>query len=97
MIDGDLRDRLELVMKRALHDGVNLWDALDKAGLVVTEPQIKKQWAACLEQLAFNVDSQPVTVFVQMGGGQNTPRDAVKGVLAYMDIFQRQFTAQAKD
>lgn len=97
MIDEDTRRRLEQVQMRALHDGVNLWDALDVQGLIVTEAQIKKQWANCLERLWHNLDSQPITVFVQMGGGQNTPLDATRGILEYIGIFEKQFAAQARD
>lgn len=95
MIDEYTQARLDAVMKRALHDGVNLFEALDKEGLIVTESQIKKQWANCLEHLWLNLDSQPVTALVQMGGGQNTPLDAIRGALKYIDIFQKNFAAQA--
>lgn len=95
MIDEDTRNRLDAVMKRALHDGVPLWDALDKAGLVATEEQINKQWANCLEHLWLNLESQPIGALVQMGGGQNTPLDATRGILEYIDIFRKRFAAQA--
>lgn len=97
MIDEHTRARLDQVKMRALHDGVNLWDALDKAGLLVTEAQIKKQWANCLERLWMNLESMPVVALTQMGGGQNTPMDAAKGVLEYIDIFSKQFAAQSKE
>lgn len=95
MIDEYTRDRFEAVVKRALHDGVPLIDALADARLLQTEPEIKQQWAQCLEQLAYNIDSQQVGDLVQMGGGQNTPLDAVRGVLNYIDIFKNIFAAQA--
>jgi hypothetical protein len=96
MIDADLDRRLRLIQARALRDGVNLFDALDEAGLLVTENQIKKQWANCLERLWMNVESQPVIVFTQMGGGQNAPLDAVRGILEYIDIFRKTFADQSK-
>jgi hypothetical protein len=97
MIDPDTRDRLDATMRRALKDGVNLWEALDKQGLIVTPAQINRQWANCLERLWMNLESQPVTALTALGGGQNTPMDAVKGVLEYIDIFQRNFAAQGKE
>lgn len=98
MIDESTRDRLDAVMKRALHDGVNLWDALDKAGLIVTEDQTKKHWAQCLEQLYVNLELMPTVALVQMSPGkQNTPMDAHRGVLEYIDFFRKQFASQAKE
>ena len=95
MIDEYTRQRLDAVRTRALHDGTNLWDGLDEARLIQTEAEIKKQWAQCLEQLAFNIDAQPLTLFVVQGGGENTPRDAIKGVLEYIDAFKNIFATQA--
>lgn len=97
MLDSDTRARLEAVMNRALHDGVNLFDALDQAKLIVTEDRIKEQWAVCLERLWQNLDAQPTTALMQLGGGQHTPMDVHRGVLEYIDIYAKQFAAQAKD
>ena len=97
MIDDYTRTRLDAILADAFRNGVNLWDALDKARLLQTEAEIKKQWAQCLSQLKINIDSQPVVVFTQRGGGQNTPLDAVRGVLEYIDIFENAFAAQAED
>jgi hypothetical protein len=95
VIDKDTFDRFVRVQQRALHDGVPLIDALDAAGLLATEAQINKQWANCLQQLAFNIDEQPIVALVQLGGGQNTPLDAVRGTLEYIDFFRGRFAAQA--
>lgn len=98
MIDEYTRTRAEAVLKRALHDGVDLITALDKAGLIATEPQIKKEWANCLEQLYMNLELMPTVALVQMSPGkQNTPMDAHRGVLEYIDFFRKQFASQAKD
>lgn len=95
MIDPDTADRLNRAMQRALHDGIPYTDALDQANLLATEAQIKRQWANCLEHLWLNIESQPIVAFTQMGGGQNTPLDAVRGILEYIDIFRKNFAAQA--
>lgn len=97
MIDDSTRDRCNAVMKRALHDGVDLFTALDKAGLLVTEDQIKKQWSNCLERLWMNLEQQPPVALTNLGGGQNTPLDAIRGVLQYIDIFSKTFASQAKE
>jgi hypothetical protein len=97
VIDPYTRERLDMVKMRALHNGVNLWEALDKAGLIVTEEQMAKHWANCLDRLRMNLEDQPITALVQMGGGQNTPLDATRGILEFIDIFRRQYLAQAED
>jgi len=91
MINEETRDLYDRVRAKALHDGIDLLEAMDRAGMIVTPAQINLQWANALERLWMNIESQPVTALVQLGGGQNTPRDAVKGVLEYMDFFQKQF------
>lgn len=92
MIDADTRARLDAVMKRALHDGVNLWDALDAARLIRHEETIRYDWANCLERLWLNLHSQPTVALVQLSPGQqNTPLDVHRGVLEYIDVFAKQF------
>lgn len=91
MIDSDTRDRVSAVLHRALKDGINPVEALDRNGLLVTDAQIRRQWANCLERLAMNLHAQPVVVLTSMGGGQNTPLDAVRGVLEYIEIFGKAF------
>lgn len=97
MIDESTRDRIEAVILRSQHDGVNMWDALDRAGLIVTSQQTYVLWARCLEQLRTNVELQTVHDLVQLGGGQNTPMDAVRGVLTYIDFCLRQYQRQARE
>ena len=94
MIDDFTRQRLDAVRAQALRDGVDLWEALDRARLLQTEPEIKQQWRQCLTLLAQNIDEQPIIAFTQMGGGQNTPLDATRGILAYLDIFEDIHAAQ---
>lgn len=94
MIDPQTRDLLEMVQRRALQQGINLWEALDQAGLLVTAPRRNEIWRQCLQELVVQVDEQPVTAFVMLGGGQNTPLDAVRGVLEYIDFFSKRFTDQ---
>jgi hypothetical protein len=95
VIDERTRDAFEIVRKKALHEGIDLLEAMDRAGLVMTEQAIKHQWANCLEQLWLNIESQPIVALVQLGGGQNTPLDATKGILQYIDFFQKEYLRQS--
>lgn len=94
MIDADTLRTLERLEARALREGRNIWDVLDEAGLLVTEPRAAKIWAECLKETWTQVDAQPVAAFVQWGGGQNTPMDAVKGVLEFIDFFRTTRTGE---
>lgn len=95
MIDERTRATFEAVRRKAQHDGVDLLDAMDRAGLILTEAQINKQWSNCLEHLWLNIESQPVTALVQLGGGQNAPLDAIRGVLEYIEFFRRRYQQQS--
>lgn len=95
MIDEDTRDRFERAQQRALHDGIPLIEALKEARLLRDEETINFDWANCLERLWMNVESQPIIALVQLGGGQHTPLDGVRGVLEYIDIFQKLYLRQS--
>jgi hypothetical protein len=95
MLDADTRARLDLARQRALHDGVDLFEVMKTAGLLRDEESINGDWADCLERLWMNIESQPVTALVQLGGGQNTPLDAIRGVLEYIDFFKKQYLRQS--
>lgn len=95
MIDEDTRRRFHAVQLRALQDGIPLIDALKAARLLRDEETIKYDWANCLERLWLNIESQPIVALTTMGGGQNTPLDAIRGALEYIDIFRKTFAAQA--
>lgn len=95
MIDERTRAAYEVCKTKALRDGLDLLEVMDRAGLIRTENSINGDWAACLERLLMNLDQQPVTALVQLGGGQNTPLDAKRGVVEYIDFFLRQFRSQS--
>lgn len=95
MIDKDTHDRFVRVQHRALHDGVPLIDALKEAKLLRDEETINFDWANCLEHLWLNIEQQPIGALVQLGGGQNTPLDAIRGTLEYIDFFRKRFAGQA--
>lgn len=92
MIDPQTREMLTLIQKRALHDGTNLWEALDGRGMLVTEAMRRRIWVQCLSTLAQQISEQPVTAFVVLGGGQNTPLDATRGILEFIDFFSKRYT-----
>lgn len=95
MIDEKTREVFELCRKKALREGIDLLEVLDKAGLIRNDASTSGDWADALVQLAIQLDKQPVTALVQLGGGQNTPLDTVRGVLEYIDFFIRQFQSQS--
>lgn len=95
MIDETTRDRFAAVQARALKDGIPLIEALKDAKLLRDEEMINHDWANCLEHLWMNIEQQPIVALVQLGGGQNTPLDAVRGILEYIDFFQKRYIRQS--
>lgn len=95
MIDEKTREVFEVCRKKALREGIDLLEVLDRAGLIRNEASINGDWHDALVGLAVQLDKQPVTALVQLGGGQNTPVDAVRGVLEYIDFFLKQFQSHS--
>ena len=94
MIDQRTREAFELVRAKALREGRDLLELMDQAGLVMTEDRIRKHWADCLQRLWANIDEQPEVALIQLGDGQNTPRDIKRGILRYIEIFSDLFTTR---
>lgn len=94
MIDEHTRATFEMVKKKALREGLDLLEVMDQAGLVRCEASIKKDWGDCLQRLWFNIDEQPEAALIQLGDGQNTPRDIKRGILRYIEIFSDLFMAK---
>lgn len=94
MIDERTRATFEMVKKKALREGLDLLEVMDQAGLVRSESSIKSDWGDCLQRLWHNIDEQPEVALIQLGDGQNTPRDIKRGILRYIEIFSDLFTAR---
>lgn len=94
MIDPVTRQLLEVMTKQAVREGTNLWEDLDRRGLLVTDQTRRKIWAQCLTALAIQISEQQVTAFVRLGGGQNTPLDTFRGILEYIDFFMKVHTGE---
>lgn len=94
MIDERTRSVYEMAKKKAVREGLDLLEVMDQAGLVRTETMIKKDWADCLSRLWLNIDEQPEAALIQLGDGQNTPRDIKRGILRYIEIFSDLFTVR---
>ncbi len=95
MIDERTRETFEMARKKALREGVDLLEILDRAGLIRNEASINRDWHDALDRLAMQIDAQPIVALVQLGGGQNTPLDAVRGILEYIDFFKNHFLRQS--
>lgn len=92
MIDPATREMLRAIQERALRDGVNLFEAMDRAGFLVTETERRKIWVQCLTTLLQQINEQQVTTFVVLGGGQNTPLDTTRGLCEFIDFFMKRYT-----
>lgn len=96
MIDERTRATYEMAKKKSLREGLDLLEVLDQAKLVRSEESIKKDWADCLRQLWVNIDEQPEVALIQLGDGQNTPRDIKRGILRYIEIFSDLLAARRR-
>ena len=95
MIDERTRRIFEMAHKKAIREGLDLLEVLDRAGLVRSEEKINSDWHDALSRLATQLEEQPVTALVQLGGGQSTPLDTLRGVLEYIDFFKKQYLRQS--
>jgi hypothetical protein len=91
VIDERTRATYEMAKKKAIREGLDLLEVMDQAGLVRSEDKIKSDWGDCLQRLWLNIDEQPEVALIQLGDGQNTPRDIKRGILRYIEIFSDLF------
>lgn len=94
MIDERTRATFDMAQRKALREGRDLLEVMDQAGLIRTEGRIKSDWSDCLHRLWTNLDEQPETTLIQLGDGQNTPRDIKRGILRYIEIFHDLFAKE---
>lgn len=88
MIDEQTRHRFGQIQDRALKDGIPLVEVLKTNGLLRDDETVAADWDKCLDWLAMNISDQPVVAFTLLGGGQNTPMDAIRGVITFIEMFK---------
>lgn len=88
MLDDSTRARCKHAAEMALRDGRDLFETLEKAGLLVTRDRQREIEIDTVHTLLAQLDqSQP---FILAGfGGDQTVTGAVRGVVKFVELFAK--------
>lgn len=88
MLDDETRAHCRHLQKLAESEGLNLFETLERAGLLVSvDKRIMIQKAIMAFAITQLEDQQPV-VLANLGGGQ-TVTDTVRGCVKFLELFAR--------
>ena len=94
MIDPETRSRLRIVAEHAVINGRDLYEDLDRAGLLATKDRLNQAQVFALYSAVQQLEDQPTQALANLGGGQNTAADAHRGAIEFLRFIIKQFEEQ---
>ena len=88
MLDDDTRNHCHRVNEMADRQGWDLFETLDRAGLLVTTDKRVMIETSTLSALLIALEAQQPTAFSTLGGAQ-TVTGAVTGVIKFIEMFTK--------
>lgn len=91
MIDPGTRARLRVIQVASGTLGHDMFEDLDRAGLIATQERLTKAQVFALYSAVQQLEEQPTQALVNLGGGTNSAADAHKGCVEFLRFVIKQF------
>jgi hypothetical protein len=85
MIDDTTQTKIQTAYDHSFKAGTNVWDELDRRGLVLTQDKRKEVEAAALTQLLIQMEGYSASA---LAGQDQTVQGAVDGCLNYIRMYR---------